>query len=87
MPVPILWRLQIVALFALQFRWNFAPNAPHANQTGPRLQFRLPSFKADRLMLHLRVVGRPELDSEYTLIYRRDPAAAGAGESERRMNL
>jgi beta-mannosidase len=49
---------------------TFPELAPNTNARGPKLHFVLPRAEVDRFQLQLRVAGRPELDSTYTLAYR-----------------
>jgi len=49
--------------------WSFPGCAPNTNQKGPRIQYCLPGWETDRLILRLRVPGQPEFGSEYPLVY------------------
>ena len=50
--------------------WRFSDLKPNANQRGPKVQFELPACQSDRFELHLRVDGKPEWDSVYTLAFK-----------------
>lgn len=65
--------------------WNFPDLAPNTNARGPKLHFVLPRVEVDRFQLLLKVDGRPELDSTYTLAYR--PKAEVKQQAVATMNL
>lgn len=51
-------------------RWNYSGVPVNANLTGPTTApFRLPAWDADRFKLVVEVAGKPEFNSEYTLLY------------------
>jgi len=50
--------------------WDFAAQPANVNLPGPTVRFQLPHRpSADRMTITLRVPGRPDLDSEYVLLY------------------
>lgn len=49
--------------------WDFSEIPPNENLAGPRARIVLPPWQSGRITLHLRVVDRPELNSEYHLVY------------------
>ena len=53
--------------------WDFPELSPNRHLRGPRAQITLPHFNTKLMQLVLRVVGRPELDSTYRLVYRSAP--------------
>jgi beta-mannosidase len=65
--------------------WNFPELPANTNARGPKLHFVLPQAAVDRLQLLLRVDGRPDLDSTYTLAYR--PKADVKQQAVATMNL
>lgn len=50
--------------------WDFPKLQPNTNLPGPTIRNLLPRLETDRVTLKLRVVGRPEMDSQYDLVYR-----------------
>jgi beta-mannosidase len=50
--------------------WDYAELPANENLPGPTVRFQLPNAPAGRMTLVLRVPGRSELDSSYTLLYR-----------------
>ena len=50
--------------------WDFSEVAPNTNLHGPTIRLRLPRCETKVMTLSVRVTGRPELDSEYHLVYR-----------------
>ncbi len=60
--------------------WNTGEMIAGANRRGPRAQFTLPEFDAERFTLRLEVRDRPEWNSEYTLVKARAPKSAVAAE-------
>lgn len=63
--------------------WPSAVAAPDTNLQGPRAHFVLPDLGIDRFVLRVSVAGRPELESRYTLSFRRTEKPA----EHRPMNL
>jgi beta-mannosidase len=59
--------------------WPFPAAEPGRNVVGPQVRWRLPRLAGDRFTLVLRVGGRPELDSEYLLLFRRRAGVADGG--------
>jgi beta-mannosidase len=51
--------------------WNFPELPANTNVRGPKLHFVLPRAQVHRFQLLLKVDGRPEMDSAYTLAYHR----------------
>jgi beta-mannosidase len=59
--------------------WDFAAQQPNVNLPGPTVRVQLPHWTADRIYIHLRVPGRPDLNSEYVLLYTPDQTAQQSG--------
>jgi len=51
-------------------RWDYPELPPNRNMPGPVIRFELPRLEAERMTLILRNPARPEMDSEYILLYR-----------------
>lgn len=49
--------------------WDYPSLNPNTNLAGPVIRFTLPGRNVSRIVLVLRAVDHPEMDSEYTLVY------------------
>ena len=58
--------------------WTSARSSVNANVQGPVARFLLPKWDTDRFSVTARVKGHPELDSTYTLAYKRKVVRTGA---------
>jgi beta-mannosidase len=63
--------LQLGDKAVLLLRWDHPEIPAGENLPGPVIIFRLPGSEPGRMTLKLKSVGRPELDSEYTLVFSR----------------
>lgn len=52
-------------------RWTSPTAESNCNLAGPTARLRLPSWETDRFTVEIAVEGHPEMDSRYTLAYRR----------------
>jgi hypothetical protein len=50
--------------------WRFPAAAPNRHVQGEAMSLELPRVQAELMHVRLRVLGRPEMDSSYTLAYR-----------------
>ena len=50
--------------------WSFPPAKPNGHLRGEAMSIELPAVQTDLMRVHLLVLGRPEMDSTYTLAYR-----------------
>ncbi|MDD6210196.1 MAG: glycoside hydrolase family 2 TIM barrel-domain containing protein [Bacteroidales bacterium] len=53
-------------------RWDSPALQPNQNIAGPTVRYRLPHWQGDRFKLLIEVDGKPEYNSEYTLLYSPD---------------
>jgi beta-mannosidase len=60
----------------LLLAWEFASVGPNENRRGPTARYKLPGMAGERIKLELVVDGKPEWDSEYTVLYRNGAAPA-----------
>lgn len=66
--------------------WDAPALAPRQNLAGPTVSAVLPALSGKTFSLSLEVPGRPELDSSYTLAYRRTVAKARPAPGQRFLN-
>lgn len=68
-------------------RWDYRGISSNTNLAGPvTAPYRLPSWNDDRMKLILEVEGKPELRSEYTLLYQHRSRPRGEGRTAPVMN-
>ncbi|MBC8080042.1 MAG: hypothetical protein H7X86_06840, partial [Gorillibacterium sp.] len=60
--------------------WEMPEALPNRNVRGPTVRFQLPAMDSDRLILLLRIEGKPEWNSEYLLLMK-------AREEKQRVNM
>jgi len=78
--------LQIGTEEILLIEWEYPMLESNTNMPGPVVRYCLPHKETDRIKLVLKVDGRPEMNSEYTLLYR--PKEGKENENQvRRLNF
>lgn len=66
--------------------WDTPTTEKNTNLAGPTARFKLPKWTVDRFKLILEVDGKPEYNSEYTLLYRPKPEPKEKGTAILNMN-